>query len=69
MLIQIPDVLTPEQVAHGRKLLEEADWIDGKVTAGHQSAKAKDNMQLPEGSPVARELGDMIVAALGVYVP
>ncbi len=65
MLIQIPDVLTPEQVAHGRKLLDEADWIDGKVTAGHQSAKAKDNMQLPEGSPVARELGDMIVSALG----
>jgi len=65
MLIQIPDVLTAEQVAHGRKLLDEANWIDGKVTAGHQSAKAKDNMQLPEGSPVAVELGDMIVAALG----
>lgn len=65
MLIQIPDVLTPEQVAYGRKLLDEANWIDGKVTAGHQSAKAKDNMQLPEGSPVAVELGDMIVAALG----
>lgn len=65
MLIQLPDVLTPEQVAHGRALLDTADWIDGKVTAGHQSAKAKDNMQLPEGSPVARELGDMIVAALG----
>jgi PKHD-type hydroxylase len=65
MLIQIPDVLTPEQVAHGRALLDAADWIDGKVTAGHQSAKAKDNMQLPEGSPVAQELGDMIVAALG----
>ena len=65
MLIQIPDVLTPEQVAHGRKLLDAADWIDGKVTAGYQSAKAKDNMQLPEGSPLAVELGDMIVAALG----
>ena len=65
MLLQIPDVLTPEQVAHGRKLLDDADWVDGKVTAGHQSAKAKDNMQLPEGSPVAVELGDMIVAALG----
>jgi len=65
MLIQIPGVLTPEQVAHGRALLDAADWIDGKVTAGHQSARAKDNMQLPEGSPVAVELGDMIVAALG----
>lgn len=65
MLISIPDVLTAEQVAHGRKLLEQAEWVDGKVTAGYQSARAKDNMQLPEGSPAARELGDLIVAALG----
>jgi PKHD-type hydroxylase len=65
MLIQIPDVLTPAQVARGRALLDAADWIDGKVTAGYQSAKAKDNMQLPEGSPVAVELGNMIVTALG----
>lgn len=65
MLIRIPDVLSPEQVAHARKMLDEADWTDGRVTAGHQSAKAKDNMQIPEGHPVARELGDMILKALG----
>jgi len=65
MILSIPDVLTAEQVAQARKLLDEADWVDGRVTAGHQSAQAKDNMQLPEGHPVARQLGDMIVAALG----
>lgn len=65
MLLTIPDVLTPEQVAQGRQLLEQADWVDGRVTAGHQSAKAKDNMQIPENHPAARQLGDMIVAALG----
>jgi PKHD-type hydroxylase len=64
MLITIPDVLTPEQVAQARQILDAADWIDGKVTAGYQSSKTKDNMQLPEGSPAARELGDMILAAL-----
>jgi PKHD-type hydroxylase len=64
MLVQIPDVLTAEQVAHGRRLLDAAEWIDGKVTAGHQSAQAKDNVQIPEGHPVARELGDMILKAL-----
>ena len=64
MLLQIPNVLTPEQVAHGRKLLDDAQWIDGKATAGYQSAKAKDNMQLPENSPAARELGEMILGAL-----
>jgi PKHD-type hydroxylase len=64
MLIQIPDVLSAQQVAHARRLLDEAEWVDGKVTAGHQSARAKNNMQLPEGHPVGRELGDTIVGAL-----
>jgi PKHD-type hydroxylase len=64
VLIQIPEVLSTEQVAHARLLLDGADWVDGRVTAGHQSAKTKDNMQVPEGHPVARELGDMIVGAL-----
>ena len=65
MLINIPDVLTAEQVAEGRKLLDSADWVDGKVTAGHQSARAKNNAQIPEGHPVAQKLGDMILSALG----
>jgi PKHD-type hydroxylase len=64
MLIQIPDVFTAEQVAQARRRLDAADWVDGKVTAGHQSARAKDNSQLPEGHPVARQLGEQIVQAL-----
>ena len=64
MLLHIPDVLTAEQVAHARAKLDAADWADGRITAGHQSAKAKDNAQLPEGSPVARELGAMVLDAL-----
>ncbi len=64
MLMPIPDILTPEQIDECRQMLEGTEWIDGRVTAGHQSAKAKDNRQLPEGHPVARQLGDMILAAL-----
>jgi len=64
MLLQIPDVLSIEQVAHARRLLDAADWVDGRVTAGRQSAQVKDNLQLPEDHPVARELGDMILGAL-----
>jgi len=65
MLIQIPDVLTAMQVAEARKILDAAQWLDGKVTAGHQSAKAKDNLQLPEGSPAAQQLGAMVLESLG----
>jgi PKHD-type hydroxylase len=64
MLLHIPDILNAEQVAHCRQKLEQADWVDGRVTAGHQSARAKDNMQLPEDHPVARELGELILASL-----
>ena len=60
MLLQVPDVLTPEQAAHARRLLEQADWVDGRVTAGHQSARAKHNEQLPETHPSAEEIGDLI---------
>jgi PKHD-type hydroxylase len=65
MLVAIPDVLTAEQVTRARQLLNEADWVDGRITAGHQSARAKDNAQLPEDSSLARQLGDMILTALG----
>lgn len=64
MLLHIPDVLTAEQVTHFRNRLQEAEWVNGRVTAGHQSAQAKNNMQLAEDHPVARELGELILAAL-----
>jgi len=71
MLVQVPEVLTSEQVAQARHLLDSADWVDGRVTAGRQSARVKDNEQLPEGHPVAQQLGDLIVTALqsnGLFV-
>ena len=64
MLLQIPEVLNTEQVAHARRLLDAADWVDGRVTAGRQSAQVKDNLQLAEDHPVAQELGDLIITAL-----
>jgi PKHD-type hydroxylase len=64
MLLQIPDVLTVEQVARCRDLLEAADWVDGRTTAGHQSARAKDNLQIPEDHELAHTLRNTIIAAL-----
>jgi PKHD-type hydroxylase len=64
MLIQVPDVLSPEQVAQARQMLNAAEWIDGKVTAGHQSARVKHNMQLSEDHPTARQLGEIILSSL-----
>jgi PKHD-type hydroxylase len=64
MLLHIPEVLTTSQVEEARTLLDSADWVDGRVTAGHQSARVKDNVQLSEDSPAARKLGEVIVGAL-----
>jgi PKHD-type hydroxylase len=64
MLLQIPELLTADQVAGCRLLLEAENWVDGRITAGHQSARAKDNSQLPEDSEIAKRLGDTILAAL-----
>jgi PKHD-type hydroxylase len=65
MLLHIEGVLTPEQVAHCRETLAAQSWVDGKVTAGEQSAQAKRNLQVAEDAPAARELGEMILGALG----
>lgn len=64
MMLHIPNVLTAEQVSAARDALQTAAWIDGRATAGHQSSLAKHNEQLPDTSPVARELGRVVVDAL-----
>jgi PKHD-type hydroxylase len=64
LLLAIPELLSAPQVAQARTILDKAEWVDGKVTAGHQSALAKDNVQLPEDSPEAQHLGGLIVQAL-----
>ena len=64
MVLQIPDVLNAEQVAQARLLLDSAEWVDGRVTAGPQSARTKDNLQLPENHPVGRQIGEVILGAL-----
>ncbi|AOY93982.1 Fe2+-dependent dioxygenase [Cupriavidus sp. USMAA2-4] len=64
MMLQIPEVLSPQQVAQCRAIIEAAPWQDGNATSGFQSALAKRNLQLPEGSPAARQAGALIEEAL-----
>jgi PKHD-type hydroxylase len=65
MLIGIPAVLDAAGVARLRAVIDAADWVDGNVTSGPQSALAKRNNQLPEDSAAAREAGAMVLDALG----
>jgi len=65
MLVHIPSLLSADQVAHMRAVLADSDWVDGKTTAGAQSAGAKHNLQLCEDTPAARALGEIVLTALG----
>jgi PKHD-type hydroxylase len=64
VLICIPQVLSAEQVAFCRKVMDEAEWTDGKVTAGPQSGSVKNNLQLPENSRAAEQLGEIVLEAV-----
>jgi PKHD-type hydroxylase len=66
MLIQIPGVLSSEQLAAAGAALgaDGAPWVDGRATAGHQGVRVKRNQQLDEASALARELGGLILGAL-----
>src|SRR3954469_2747913 len=64
MMVHVPGVLDADAVARCRARLGDAVWEDGRSTAGHQSARVKRNQQLPEGSPAARALGEVVLTAL-----
>ena len=66
MLIHVPNVLSPEQVRALRERLDHAGdaWVDGRATAGWSGAPVKRNRQIAEHTPLARELGDVVLAAV-----
>ena len=64
MLVCVPDVLSKQEVAEFRAIMDAASWEDGRSTAGAQSALVKKNEQLPPNGEVARQLGNRIVKAL-----
>jgi len=67
MLLHVPDVLTPAQVADLRRRLDATAWVDGRATVGEQGAQVKRNRQLDEFSPVGAELGRLVLQAVAAH--
>ncbi len=67
MLFRIEKVLTPAQVRAARQALEAAEWVDGRASAGHLATRVKDNEQLADDHPASRQVGDLILQALGQH--
>jgi PKHD-type hydroxylase len=64
MLLHVPNVLNTDELSELRKLMAKADWTDGKVTAGTQSAQVKRNIQLPETTADAEAARLIVLKAL-----
>ncbi len=64
MLLHIRQVLTRDELRAARELLERASWADGRVTAGLQSAQAKNNEQLDQDGDAAKALRPIVLQAL-----
>jgi len=64
MMLQVPGVLSAAQVREVRAALDKADWIDGRETVGQQGTQVKRNQQVPEQSPIGRDLARTILAAV-----
>ena len=64
MIVHLQQVLTPQEVAQALAVLADAPWGDGRVTAGVQSAVAKNNEQLPQGCEASRTLQALVLNAL-----
>ena len=65
MLTVIPGLLSADELARVRGLVEAGPWVDGNATSGAQSALAKRNEQLPEDSAAAQEAGALVLDVLG----
>ena len=68
MMIRVPDLLSPDEVARVRGVIDAGEWVDGNVTSGAQSALAKHNEQVVEGSPAHAQAGAMILDALALIL-
>ena len=64
MLLKVSNVLSKEEIAQVRSIIEAAEWVDGNATSGAQAARAKRNAQVRDGSPAARQAGNVVLDAL-----
>jgi PKHD-type hydroxylase len=65
MLLRVPEVLSPAELARCRAIVEGADWADGRITAGTQSEQVKNNRQLPEDAQASHAARAIVLDALG----
>ncbi|MFQ6334878.1 Fe2+-dependent dioxygenase [Methylophilus sp. 3sh_L] len=64
MLLSLPGVLLEDELRTIRSLLKQAQWVDGRTTAGIQAASVKNNQQLAEDDPLLAKIRRIVMQAL-----
>ena len=64
MLLNIPELITQDEVRHARELLKTAPWTDGRASAGVQARQVKNNEQLPHDCDAAKQIRAMVLRGL-----
>jgi PKHD-type hydroxylase len=68
MLVHIKQVLASDEMRAARNILERATWGDGRVTAGMQSALAKNNQQLDQQGEASKSLQPIVLQGLNRHM-
>lgn len=64
MIVTLPELITPDELAHIKRLVASVPFTDGKSTAGEWLQKAKNNEQIPWNHPVMKEISGIVMQAL-----
>jgi len=65
MILTLPDLVTPDELALIKQKVSTAQFIDGKASAGERLHKLKNNQQIPWNDPVMKEITNLVMQALG----
>ena len=64
MLLAIKNVLNDNQLNVINTLLKNADFVDGKLSAGKEAQEVKNNQELSQQSPLHDQLNQMVMTSL-----
>ena len=65
MILTLPELITPEELALVKQLVAGAGFTEGRSTAGELLQKAKNNQQIPWDHPVMKKIAGLVMQALG----
>jgi len=64
MLIQIPNLLSQQQVTSIQNILADAEFVDGKLSAGKMAEPVKHNQEISPSNPILNQLNTIVMNTL-----